>query len=225
MGWTIYDKIAVHEARLSSTQILIPSFRFMQDVGFYPFLGPRACCTKPGCNRRDEISEIYWNCCLYGSGHKILETTLHEWLVIAEKDRKNFVCQAFSPTFPDMGTNLPDSALASQRCSVTCGALSAFECQILVKKNIGILNFHITCPVKSDSTRFQLTKKCCLYCSLQTTNNKFFQFRTRLPEPPHLTGASCHHFAFVGFLALGQQQPCLPTVPGFGDGIGSMVQL
>ena len=148
MKWIIYDKITVHEARLSSTRILIPSFLFMQDVGFYPFLGSRACCTKPGCNRRDEI---YWICCLFGgtkleqcgSGHKILKTTLHEWLLIADRDRKNFVCQAFSPTFTDMGTNLPDSALASKRCSVTCGALSTFECQMLVENPIGIVYFHI----------------------------------------------------------------------------------
>lgn len=150
MGWIIYDKITVHEARLSSTQILIPSFHFMQDVGFYPISGTQACCTKPGCNRRDEISEIYWNRCLfggtkleeYGSGHKILKTTLHEWLLIAEKDRKNFICQAFSPTFTDMGTNLPDSALASMD-AVSLARRFQLWMPNSGENPIGILYFHI----------------------------------------------------------------------------------
>lgn len=101
--------------------------------------------------------------------------------------------------------------------------VSNFECQILVKTPLASSIF-ISCPGQIRFHEIPTSEKCCLYCSLRTTNIKFFQFRTPLPEPPHLTGASCHHFAFIGLLALGQQQPCLPTVPGFGDRIGPMVQ-
>lgn len=199
----------------------------MQDVRFYPFLGPRACCTKPGCNRRDEISEIYWNCCLYGSGHKILKTTLHEWLLIAEKDRKNSSAMPFHQPSQTWAPTCQIRHWPPKDAVSLAGRYQLLNAKFWWQPHWHPL-FSYLVPVKSDSTRFQLTKKCCLYCSLQTTNSKFFQFQTPLPEPPHLTGASCHHFAFVGLLALGQQQPCLqeryPTVPGFGNGIGSMVQ-
>lgn len=67
MKWIKYDKIAVHEAGLSSTQILIPSFDFMQDVGFYPFLGPRLAvqnlAATGGMRSRRSIETV---CCLFG---------------------------------------------------------------------------------------------------------------------------------------------------------------
>ena len=70
----------------------------------------------------------------YGSGHKILKTTLHEWLVIAEKDRK---FSSARPFHQPSQTWAPTCQIRHWPPLMQCHLrdVSNFECQILAKKN------------------------------------------------------------------------------------------